>query len=47
MFQYNKLSDFQYARFQILAVHLHFEMFLSAGFHNVLAIHVDYLINCE
>ncbi len=26
-----ELGDFQYARLQILAVHLHFGLFLSAG----------------
>ncbi len=31
MSQYNKLSDIQYARFQILPVDLHFELFWSAG----------------
>ncbi len=31
MFQYNKLSDIQYARFQILPVYLHFGQFWSAG----------------
>ncbi len=31
MFQHNKLSDFQYARFQILIVHLHFGLFWSAS----------------
>ncbi len=31
MSQYNKLSDIQYARFQILPVHLHFGNFWSAG----------------
>ncbi len=29
MSQYNKLSDFQYARFQILAVHFRFGLFWS------------------
>ncbi len=31
MSQYNKLSDIQYARFQILPVELHFGLFWSAG----------------
>ncbi len=31
MSQYNKLSDFQYARFQILAVHFDFGLFWSGG----------------
>ncbi len=31
MSQYNKLSDIQYARFQILPVDLHFGLFWSAG----------------
>ncbi len=31
MSQYNKLSDIKYARFQILPVDLHFELFWSAG----------------
>ncbi len=31
MSQYNNLPDFQYARFHILAVHLHFEL-TSDGF---------------
>ncbi len=31
MSQYNKLSDIQYARFQILPVNLHFGLFWSAG----------------
>ncbi len=31
MSQYNKLSDFQYTRFHILDVQLHFELFRSVG----------------
>ncbi len=31
MSQYNKLSDIQYARFQILPVDHHFGLFWSAG----------------
>ncbi len=31
MSKYNKLSDIQYARFQILPVDLHFGLFWSAG----------------
>ncbi len=31
MSQYNKLSDIQYARFQILPMDLHFGLFWSAG----------------
>ncbi len=31
MSQYNKLSDIQYASFQILPVDLHFGLFWSAG----------------
>ncbi len=31
MSEYNKLSDIQYARFQILPVDLHFGLFWSAG----------------
>ncbi len=31
MSQYNKLSYFQYAGFQVLAVSLYFRLFLSAG----------------
>ncbi len=31
MSQYNKLSNIQYARFQILPVDLHFGLFWSAG----------------
>ncbi len=31
MSQYNKLSDIQYARFQILPVDLYFGLFWSAG----------------
>ncbi len=31
MSQYNKLSNIQYARFQILPVDLHFRLFWSAG----------------
>ncbi len=36
MSQYNKLSDFQYPRFQILVVHLHFGLFWLAGMHPVI-----------
>ncbi len=35
MSQYSKLSDFQYARFQILAVYLDLELFWSAGIHTM------------
>ncbi len=38
MSQYNKLSDFQYARFQLLAMHLHFELFQSGGIHSLILI---------
>ncbi len=31
MFQFNNLSDFQYARLKKVAVHLHFGMFWSSG----------------
>ncbi len=31
MSQYNKLTDIQYAKFQILLVDLHFGLFWSAG----------------
>ncbi len=31
IYQYNKLSNIQYARFQILPVDLHFRLFWSAG----------------
>ncbi len=31
MSQYNKLSDYRYVRFHILAVHLHFALFWSGG----------------
>ncbi len=34
--QYNKLSDIQYARFQILPVELHFGLFWSAGIPTML-----------
>ncbi len=36
MFQYNKLFDFQYARFQILVVHIHFGLFWSGGIPTLL-----------
>ncbi len=36
MSQYNKLSDIQYARFQILPVDLHFGLFWSAGIPTML-----------
>ncbi len=35
MSQYNKLSDIQYARFQILPVDVHFGLFWSAGIHTM------------
>ncbi len=34
MSQYNKLSDIQYARFQILPMDLHFGLFWSADIHH-------------
>ncbi len=37
MSQYNKLSDIQYARFQILPVDLHFGLLVSWYPHHVLA----------
>ncbi len=43
MSQYNKLSDIQYARFQILLVDLHFGLFWSAGIPTMKRrVHVDY-----
>ncbi len=39
MSSYNKQSHFQYAIFQILAVHLHFGMFWSGGISIVLRQH--------
>ena len=38
MSQYNKLFHCQYARFQILAVHLHFGLFWSRGISTVLQV---------
>ncbi len=35
MFQYDNLSDFQYARFHIMAVHLHFGLFWLRWFPTV------------
>ncbi len=36
MSQYNKLSNYQHARFQILSVHLHFGLFWSAGIPTIM-----------
>ncbi len=41
MYQYNKLSDFQYARFQILAVYLQFGLFWSGGIPTMVLVHPD------
>ncbi len=43
MSPYNKLSDIQYVRFQILPVDLHFRMFWSAGIPNMLNKHLEEL----
>ncbi len=38
MSQYNKLSDYQYAKFQIMAVHLYFGLFWAAGLYAVMTV---------
>ncbi len=41
MSQYNKLSDIQYVRFQILPVDLHFGLLLSAGIPTMSKVYHD------
>ncbi len=45
MSQYNKLSNFEYARFQILAMHLLSQLLLSAGIFTLLGYHVTSLLD--
>ncbi len=43
MSQYNKLSDIQYARFQILPVDLHLELFWSADIPSIFSQCLGYI----
>ncbi len=46
MYQYNKLSDTQYARFHILPVDLHFGLFWSTGIPTMIKVFANILNFC-